>query len=63
MIQLLETNGTFPGQDSLQFKMVDLKIMNFSSCVYRHVACCTKNRTNLLFMLGLPRLVQSSNKC
>ena len=41
--------------DSHHLKMVDLRIMNFYH--FGHVVHCVKNRTNLLFVLGLPRLL------
>ena len=49
-----ETHGTFTnfqGQSPFQ----NGRIMNFQSFVYEHVACCAKNRTNLMFMLSLLR--------
>ena len=52
--KLIKPSRTF--KDNHHFKMVDLRIMKFWSFIYEHVAYCAKNRTNLLFMLGLPML-------
>ena len=53
--KLMEPSRTFKA--SHHFKTVDLRIMNFWSFFYGHVAYCAKNITNLLFMLRLPWLL------